>query len=203
MILRHVGDGFTVNEAAKLAGTTPGILRVWEMRYGWPTPRRHANGYRLFTRPQIDDIRRLVQILKRGGHPNGKVYTPSDIIVDGLPVWPPVERTAIATVWSCYEQLPQAPTIAGEAFRARLERALRGRDMPAVLLRLHEAPIVLRPSERTAAAWLPAYFGAREWERVGRPLSRNVADLIARLAGGYVVELLRARWETIEAATEA
>jgi DNA-binding transcriptional MerR regulator len=54
------GERFVgVREAAQLLGITPATLRAWERRHGTPRPRRAANGYRLYSRADLETLRRI------------------------------------------------------------------------------------------------------------------------------------------------
>ena len=70
-----------INEASKACGLSPSVLRIWELRYGWPNPKRKANGYRAYNQHQVQELKRVSDLVKRG--------TPiSALIIDGLPRWP-------------------------------------------------------------------------------------------------------------------
>ena len=44
MVASNLPDGMlTIHQVAEATGLTPSLLRIWESRYGWPTPRRLAN----------------------------------------------------------------------------------------------------------------------------------------------------------------
>ena len=70
-----------INEASQACGLSPSVLRIWELRYGWPNPRRKANGYRSYSPHLVDDLKRIAKLIDEG--------TPiRQLIVDGLPQWP-------------------------------------------------------------------------------------------------------------------
>lgn len=54
--MRH----YTISEAAKEAGVSADMLRVWEIRYGWPRSVRKDNGYRLFSEATIERVRAFI-----------------------------------------------------------------------------------------------------------------------------------------------
>src|SRR5580692_6884735 len=74
-------QSLNINEASKACGLSPSVLRIWELRYGWPNPKRKPNGYRAYNQHQIQELKRVADLVKRG--------TPiSTLIIDGLPRWP-------------------------------------------------------------------------------------------------------------------
>ena len=38
----------SIGDFAEQTGFSESVLRVWEQRYGWPKPRRLANGFRVY-----------------------------------------------------------------------------------------------------------------------------------------------------------
>ena len=53
-----MGEGaYTIKVAARRAGVAPELLRAWERRYGVPSPRRSASGYRLYSEEDIRAVR--------------------------------------------------------------------------------------------------------------------------------------------------
>lgn len=183
-------DGLSIEQVARLTGVPRDLLRQWGQDHGWPTPHRHPNGYSVYPRGMVPLIAKLAQLVQDG-------HSAAELIVDGVPVWPAPKATTRAA-WSRFDQLPRASDVGAEAFRSRLVGALRRHHCSAVIHMLHEASIVLRPGDRLVAAWLPAYFGAREWQREGRPLARDVGEVIRRVAGAKVLADVQARWLTAD-----
>ncbi len=67
-----VTDHVTIGVAARLAGTTPFVLRAWSARYGWPSPPRSRGGFRLFSPREIEQIK-VVLARHRAGAPLGEL----------------------------------------------------------------------------------------------------------------------------------
>lgn len=189
---RATDDGLSIAQVAKLTGVPATTLRVWELRTGWPCPGRNAVGYRVYAPCLVPEIIRVAALMHAG-------YQLKNLIIDGFPHWPDYEPTIAPPSWTCFDQLPVSRTTDGEAFRLPLVAWVRTRDVARIVLAVHEAVIVLRPSDRLIAAWLPSYFGAREWQRAGRPLERDVGAAISRVAGPVVLADVAARWDTAEA----
>jgi DNA-binding transcriptional MerR regulator len=58
----------SVKSAAQLTGLTPGLLRAWERRYGVVTPRRDANGRRVYSDSEVARLALLGKAVSLG-HP--------------------------------------------------------------------------------------------------------------------------------------
>ena len=70
-------------------------LRVWERRYGFPTPERDANGERLYSAEQIDKLRRVKRLMDKGLRP-GKIFATPDEEWDAwLPTQPQPDAIAL------------------------------------------------------------------------------------------------------------
>lgn len=78
-------EHLTITEAAKAAGTTDQVLRIWEHRYGWPRPTRQRNGYRMYTTFQVEQLRAVVAAVA-DGHPIGEILRTGE---PALPKPPP------------------------------------------------------------------------------------------------------------------
>lgn len=52
----------SIGDLAARSGLTPAVLRMWELRHGFPTPRRLASGHRRYTTEDLDLVR---QVLRR------------------------------------------------------------------------------------------------------------------------------------------
>jgi DNA-binding transcriptional MerR regulator/methylmalonyl-CoA mutase cobalamin-binding subunit len=60
-------DGlFPIRTVAHLTGVNPVTLRAWERRYNLIRPQRTPKGHRLYTRKDIDDIKRVLTLLEQG-----------------------------------------------------------------------------------------------------------------------------------------
>ena len=70
-----------ISEVEKLTGVSQSALRQWEVRYGWPHPRRSNSGGRIYNINDVELIKRVSSISK-----NGKQLR--EIIIDGYPVLP-------------------------------------------------------------------------------------------------------------------
>jgi DNA-binding transcriptional MerR regulator len=65
------GNGllYSVGKIAAETGVTPDMLRVWERRYGVPTPVRLPSGHRRYTHEQLVWLRQIAEALALGHKP--------------------------------------------------------------------------------------------------------------------------------------
>jgi DICT domain-containing protein len=55
-----------IKDVAERTGVAAATIRMWEQRYGFPTPSRTPAGYRLYTEADIESIRAVVALRRRG-----------------------------------------------------------------------------------------------------------------------------------------
>ncbi len=166
-------QALNINDASKSCGLSPSVLRIWELRYGWPSPRRRANGYRAYTAHQVQELKRVAQLVKTG--------TPiSQLIVDGLPRFP-----ADGSMPQPPRGLPRTRALVRsrdsrirETQEAVIE-ALDTRNAPVAQERLQRAVWVLRPADEPTAALVPVLVGVQEARVNGRPFAEEAALLTA------------------------
>lgn len=74
--------GLTLSIAAveRDTGLSKDTLRVWERRYGFPTPARDAIGERAYTLEQVDKLRVLKRLLDAGHRPGRVVPLPLEAL---------------------------------------------------------------------------------------------------------------------------
>ena len=58
--------GLAIKDVAERTGLAAGTIRMWEQRYGFPTPERAASGYRVYRQEDVDLLRRAVAFRERG-----------------------------------------------------------------------------------------------------------------------------------------
>ncbi len=63
----------TIQQLSQETGIGIDTLRIWERRYGQPTPSRDAQGRRLYTSSQVDELR-IVKKLQQFGQRPGKIF---------------------------------------------------------------------------------------------------------------------------------
>lgn len=59
-------------------GLSKDVLRVWERRYGFPTPERDAHGERLYPLAQVERLRLIKRLMEQGHRPGRLMASNSD-----------------------------------------------------------------------------------------------------------------------------
>lgn len=163
----NASNQFSIHDAAAASGLTPSVIRVWEERYGWPAPKRHSNGYRAFAVHEIEELKRVAELVKNG-------MPISKIIIDGFPCWPaeahrPAPRHDVSTA----RALPKRSHKEADRLREDICRALEDLHVGHALETIQRACLDLRPSDELAAVLAPAMVGLVEVRQQGRRLSQE------------------------------
>lgn len=58
--------GLLVKEVAELTGLSRQVIRKWEERYGLVCPKRHENGYRLYTAQDVGTLMEICRLREQG-----------------------------------------------------------------------------------------------------------------------------------------
>jgi DNA-binding transcriptional MerR regulator/methylmalonyl-CoA mutase cobalamin-binding subunit len=62
--------GLSISTVERETGLLKDTLRVWEKRYGFPTPGRDANEERVYSRDQVDKLIIIKRLIDRGARPS-------------------------------------------------------------------------------------------------------------------------------------
>lgn len=58
--------GFSIGVLASRTGVTPGVLRTWDTRFGFPAGMRSDSGHRRFTDADVDLVRQVLEVRATG-----------------------------------------------------------------------------------------------------------------------------------------
>ena len=156
-----------INESSKACGLSPSVLRIWELRYGWPNPKRKANGYRAYNQHQVQELKRVSDLVKRG--------TPiSALIIDGLPRWPTdqaIKRTPMGLTKARAIEKPAG--VLEAKLQDELIEALEQRNANHVKELLQRAFWSVRPADEVLTALVPTLMGLEELALAERPLAED------------------------------
>lgn len=169
-----VSKSLNINEASKACGLSPSVLRIWELRYGWPNPKRKANGYRTYSPHLVDDLKRMANLVKQG--------TPiRQLVIDGLPQWPNEEDGEPRARPRTIDRTRALPEPAG-----REERALRN-ELLAHIETLRPGPVIellqrcawqVRRHDELDTCLAPTVCGLAELVDIARPMPEPAAGQI-------------------------
>lgn len=115
-------QGFNIAAVERDTGLSKDLLRMWERRYGFPTPARDAHGERIYSVAELERLRLIKRLIDKGFRP-GKLL-PLDpveleqLLLDTSPA--PDGRTQ--TDWEPYLALLREGNLA--ALREALQRQL-------------------------------------------------------------------------------
>ncbi|MEO8627583.1 MAG: MerR family transcriptional regulator [Betaproteobacteria bacterium] len=71
---RALEQTFSISAVERETGLSKDTLRMWERRYGFPQPRRDANGERVYPLGQIEKLRSVKRLISLGHRP-GKIIS--------------------------------------------------------------------------------------------------------------------------------
>ncbi len=172
-----------INEASKACGLSPSVLRIWELRYGWPSPKRKPNGYRAYNQHQVEELKRASDLVKLG--------TPiSALIIDGLPRWPAdLTHKRIIAGLHVAKQLPKPRGVLEAKLQDELMENLERRHALHVKELLQRACWSVRPDDEVLTALAPTLIGLDELAQVERPLPEDAQ--LRELVNQRAIQLLR------------
>jgi len=117
-------EGHSIADVERDTGLSKDTLRVWERRYGFPTPTRDAQGERRYGEDQLVRLRHIRRLIDAGHRPGQVVALPLERLLE-LDTSPPARRI----------QTPDAGADTA-AEREHWLRLLRAQDAPALRARL-------------------------------------------------------------------
>ncbi len=178
-----------INEASKACGLSPSVLRIWELRYGWPNPKRKANGYRSYSPHLVEDLKRIAKLVKSG-------TSIRQLIVDGLPRWP-VEEDSPAAKPRTLDRTKALPPPSGRAdgnLRTEVINALETRRVGLLRELAQRCQWQVRPRDEAGVYLAPLVCGMAELDRLERPLPADRRSDLDAMVLTRCRQLLR-RWQ--------
>lgn len=129
----------TIAAVERETGVSKDTLRVWERRYGFPTPERDSNGERIYAPEQVDKLRLVKRLMDRGFRPGRLMTIPDgDLAALATPAEEPGGSSPRKRAGGAASR-PVAPDTEGLC-RQVLE-LVRQHDVPALRHTLHQAMI--------------------------------------------------------------
>ncbi|HZI03094.1 MAG TPA: MerR family transcriptional regulator [Archangium sp.] len=107
-----------IRTIARLTGIREATLRAWERRYGFPRPHRNESNYRVYSREEVENIRRVAKLITEGLSVSEAIAQVRTVPVGELPV----HERLMERFWSAVMVMDgeEADRVLGEA-RASME----------------------------------------------------------------------------------
>ncbi|MBK1680780.1 MerR family transcriptional regulator [Rhodocyclus tenuis] len=120
-------------------------LRVWERRYGFPTPARDAHGERLYSAEQVERLRLIKRLIDQGHRPGRLIGAGSEelTLLSAQSATTTAMPTPPGDIAVTTDDTPaSAPSTASAAVSPLIDRVLaqvRGHDLPLLRQTLNQA----------------------------------------------------------------
>jgi MerR family transcriptional regulator, light-induced transcriptional regulator len=107
-----------IRTIARLTGIREATLRAWERRYGFPRPHRNESNYRVYSREEVENIRRVAKLITEGLSVSEAIAQVRTVPVGELPA----RERLVERFWSAVMVMngEEADRVLGEA-RAAME----------------------------------------------------------------------------------
>lgn len=151
-----MGPMYTISDAERETGIGRDTLRVWERRYGFPTPQRNPRGEREYSHDQVGRLRLIKQLLDTGLRP-GKLLSLNLPQLQQLAQQSQSEQSLSDEVHQILQLLGSTK---GGAVRARLEQLLLQHG-----LRFFLTELVTPLNQAVGEAWFHGRLGVLEEHR--------------------------------------
>jgi MerR family transcriptional regulator, light-induced transcriptional regulator len=124
----------TLTQVSDVTGLTPELIRMWERRYGFPSPDRTAGGHRRYGRAEVEALHRAALLL-RSGYRAGDAVAYARQPEGGIA--PSVAAVNESAAWLARELVAGTPSRAlsllrGTELAIGFEPALEQRVLPAL-----------------------------------------------------------------------
>ena len=171
---------FSITAAERETGLSKDVLRIWERRYGFPTPERDSNGERAYSSAQVDRLRLIKRLMDQGHRPGKLIATADDelnMLASRRSIRQPNSTSASTDELSALLGLIKQHDVAGyqQAMQQRLARqGMQGFVQDTV------APLTRSVGE----AWEDGSFEVFEEHLFTELTKRLLRQAIANLPGG-------------------
>lgn len=176
MTLRPTIDSapaLSIASAERATGLSKDTLRVWERRYGFPTPQRDPSGERLYSAEQIERLRLLKRLVDAGERPGRLMALSTDELQARLQASPQPGAPARANVDE-YVDILKAHDV------DRLRRQL-GRARESLGLARFVTDVVAPLNTRVGDAWMRGQLQVFEEHLYTESIQVLLREAISRL----------------------
>ena len=167
--------GLPIASVERETGLSKDTLRVWERRYGFPTPERDANGERLYAPEQVQRLLQIKRLMDRGHRP-GKLLALDDTGLRALDETRPEASDRPGALpldsWMQLVRTHDSEALQRALYREMVKRGLAGFVQDTV------APLIARVGE----AWSRNELGIFEEHLFSQHLEKVFRTVLANLS---------------------
>lgn len=168
-------SGLPIASVERETGLSKDTLRVWERRYGFPTPERDANGERLYAPAQVQRLTQIKRLMDRGHRP-GKLLALDEAALAALDETRPGEL-ATPAVLQLDTWMHLVKTHDSEALQRQFHREMAKRGLAAFVQDI-VAPLIARVGE----AWSRNELGIFEEHLFSQHLEKMFRTVLASMS---------------------
>jgi methanogenic corrinoid protein MtbC1 len=171
-------SGYNISAVERDTGLSRDVLRMWERRYGFPTPERDGKGERVYSREQVERLRLIKRLMDQGHRPGRLIASSPDELAGLAPRRPP--PVPVATTGEGIEELltllkTHETSVFHSALQSRLARAGLQRFVDETV-----APL----AQRVGEAWQEGEVEVFEEHLFTEVILRVLRQAIAGLPAG-------------------
>jgi MerR family transcriptional regulator, light-induced transcriptional regulator len=131
---RNPTEGLSLSQLTELTGLTPELIRAWERRYGFPTPRRTEGGHRRYNPEEVEALHRAALLVRSGYRARDAVGQARHAGTEAQPSAAAIEQSAESLAWALVAGDPAhaLALLRGTERALGFEQALEERVLPAL-----------------------------------------------------------------------
>ena len=167
--------GLPIASVERETGLSKDTLRVWERRYGFPTPDRDSNGERLYAPTQVQRLTQIKRLMDRGHRP-GKLLALDDAALVALDETRP-SVMATSSVLQLDNWMHLVKTHDSEALQRQFYREMAKRGLAGFVQDI-VAPLIARVGE----AWSRNELGIFEEHLFSQHLEKMFRTVLANMS---------------------
>ncbi|MDP1863885.1 MAG: MerR family transcriptional regulator [Thiobacillus sp.] len=167
--------GLSIASVERETGLSKDTLRVWERRYGFPTPERDANSERLYAPDQVQRLTQIKRLMDRGHRP-GKLLALDDAALVALDAARP-SVLAASNVPQLDSWMHLVKTHDSEAFQRQFYREMAKRGLAGFVQDI-VAPLITLVGE----AWSRNELGIFEEHLFSQHLEKMFRTVLANMS---------------------
>jgi DNA-binding transcriptional MerR regulator len=137
---------YLVGEVAEMTGLSTHVLRVWELRYGWPKPEHGPNRFRYYSASLANTLQWVSAQIRRGRAIGEVLRDPLFSQIESATVSSPRSKRGTAD----FGHIPDPITDDGLRLRRAMEQAIATNDQ-GTMARIQAESFRLKPEERERA----------------------------------------------------